>query len=447
MGTGYTRQSAASIVTSEVINAAPLNDEFNAIKDAFDGSTGHSHDGTTGEGPQIDLTNAVSGALPIANGGTGGTSGATALTNLDAGVGSIAGLTTAADKMIYTTASDTYATTDLTSFARTLLDDADAATARATLGSVIGTNVQAYDAGLQSISGLTTTANQMIYLTASDTYAVTSLAEFSRNLLASTSANQFRTEISAKADTYGPPGHIYGLIMSNSAGDTTNDITIQSGTCTATNTGVQMVLSSTITKQLDSTWALGNAAGGRDTSSILTDTTYHIYVIRRSDTGVVDVIMSQSVGGPTMPSGYTDWRRIGSIIRSGGVNLPFYQLGDRFLYKSEITDRNSTAAGTFTQLMSVPTGISVFPIFRVSQRQGTLGQAVTSLSDGVAGAIARPVIATAVADDFDIVAIDGFFQTNTSGQIALELQITGGTVTTHTISTQGYIDRRGRDNV
>lgn len=54
----------------------------------------------------------------------------------DAGLQSIAGLTTAADKMVYTTASDTYAVTDLTSFARTLLDDADAATALATLGAV-----------------------------------------------------------------------------------------------------------------------------------------------------------------------------------------------------------------------------------------------------------------------------------------------------------------------
>lgn len=41
----------------------------------------------------------------------------------DAGLDSIAGLTTAADKMIYTTASDAYAVTDLTTFARTLLDD------------------------------------------------------------------------------------------------------------------------------------------------------------------------------------------------------------------------------------------------------------------------------------------------------------------------------------
>ena len=52
----------------------------------------------------------------------------------DAGLTSIAGLTTAADKMLYTTASDTYAVTDLTSFARSILDDADAASVRTTIG-------------------------------------------------------------------------------------------------------------------------------------------------------------------------------------------------------------------------------------------------------------------------------------------------------------------------
>lgn len=83
--------------------------------------------------------------LAVADGGTGGSDAATARTNLglaigtnvqayDAGLQSISGLTTAADRMIYTTALDTYAVTTLTSYARTLLDDADAATARTTLG-------------------------------------------------------------------------------------------------------------------------------------------------------------------------------------------------------------------------------------------------------------------------------------------------------------------------
>jgi len=53
----------------------------------------------------------------------------------DATLQSIAGLGTAADKMLYTTGVDTWAEATLTSFIRTLLDDADAAAARATLGA------------------------------------------------------------------------------------------------------------------------------------------------------------------------------------------------------------------------------------------------------------------------------------------------------------------------
>jgi hypothetical protein len=53
---------------------------------------------------------------------------------LDAGLTSISGLTTGNDKMIYTTAADTYAVADLTSAGRALLADADAAAQRTTLG-------------------------------------------------------------------------------------------------------------------------------------------------------------------------------------------------------------------------------------------------------------------------------------------------------------------------
>jgi hypothetical protein len=95
----------------------------------------------------------------------------------DAGLTSISGLTTAADKMIYTTALDTYAVADLSAFARTLLDDADASTARGTLGLVIGTDVQAYDADLTTWAGLTPSANAQSLVTAANYAAMRTLLD------------------------------------------------------------------------------------------------------------------------------------------------------------------------------------------------------------------------------------------------------------------------------
>jgi hypothetical protein len=53
--TGYVRQSAADIVPTAVVRAAPINNEFNELRDVFEQTGGHRHDGSAAEGAYVPL--------------------------------------------------------------------------------------------------------------------------------------------------------------------------------------------------------------------------------------------------------------------------------------------------------------------------------------------------------------------------------------------------------
>ena len=76
--------------------------------------------------------------------------GITDAQGLDATLTALAGVTVAANQVIYATGADTFTVTSLTSFGRSLIDDADAATSRTTLG--LGT-IATQDANNVSITG------------------------------------------------------------------------------------------------------------------------------------------------------------------------------------------------------------------------------------------------------------------------------------------------------
>ena len=72
MGTGYVRNDTANnIADGNVINASDLDGEFDAIQAAFNLSTGHSHDGTEGEGPQIAADGIANNAVALGTKTTG----------------------------------------------------------------------------------------------------------------------------------------------------------------------------------------------------------------------------------------------------------------------------------------------------------------------------------------------------------------------------------------
>ena len=118
---------------------------------------------------------------------------------------------------------------------------------------------------------------------------------------------------------------IYGLTYDNGT-DATNDININTGGATDATGAYLMTVATALGKQSDVAWSVGGTvgtpAGGLDTGAV-GNSDYYIWLIARSDTGVVDALFSLSSTAPTMPTNYDFKRLIGWFKRVGGTIVAF----------------------------------------------------------------------------------------------------------------------------
>jgi hypothetical protein len=198
------------------------------------------------------------------------------------------------------------------------------------------------------------------------------------------------------------------------------------------------------TKNCNAAWAVGSGNGALDAgSSLAASTWYHAFLIQRTDTNVVDVLISTSLS-PAMPTNYTKKRRIGSIWTDSSAHIvPFIQLGDQFLWQkiyTELSNGGLASAFSAITLASVPPGVKVEALIQF--------QFGTSASGGQTVALQSPD-QTTIFGYMGAWAATGYWtagqyriRTNTSQQILGAAQ--GGASSGAYIYMLGYNDTRGK---
>ncbi len=156
------------------------------------------------------------------------------------------------------------------------------------------------------------------------------------------------------------------ITISNNSGDSDHDIDFTAGNFIFSDgSGQTSVLA--LTKQIDNTFVVGTNQGGLDTGTVAADTTYHCFAIHNLTTNISDFLFSTNLASPTLPSGFTKKRRIGSIITDSSSNiLPgsftyFANGGYKFTFNASLNDRPQAASPTSPtlQALTVPGGIIV----------------------------------------------------------------------------------------
>ena len=240
--------------------------------------------------------------------------------------------------------------------------------------------------------------------------------------------------------------YIAGLTYANNVSDATNDIDIAAGTCIDATGVYPMTLASTLTKRSDAAWAVGTGNGWLDTGAI-GNNDYYIWIIARSDTGVVDSLLSLSSTAPTMPSNYDYKRLIGWIKRSGGAIVAFhtYELAGGGIHHQwdvptlDVNLANTLTTARRTDAVKVPLNVTTEALLNVVISDASAGSfnwiCCPDQTDAAPSGTAAPLncieAATGVSASRQINVL-----TSATGTIAARSTL--ATVDLYAVSTMGF---------
>jgi hypothetical protein len=256
--------------------------------------------------------------------------------------------------------------------------------------------------------------------------------------------------------TYGgasvlPRSFLAGLGISNNAVDADHDIDIAAGECRDSGNDANIILASAITKRIDATWAVGTNNGGLFDGTVANATWYHIFVIKKDSDGTIDAGFDTDVAAAHIPTGYSDYRRIGAVLTNGSANIiGFHQYKNEILWDNPTLDVDESNFGATEQTgtLSVPNDIAIDAIINVHGYGNTTGYVTAyirnpSVDNETPSIVAGPLALYGNDDSNSASAIGFHVRTNTSSQVKYRM-VACGASDGFRIATIGYIDERGQ---
>lgn len=174
-------------------------------------------------------------------------------------------------------------------------------------------------------------------------------------------------------------------------------------------------------------------------------TGYHAHLIRRSDTGVVDVIFDARAT-VRLPASYDSSRRIGWVYNSsGGVLAPFTQTGDDFAIKTPTLDVDTSTLSTSSVSYVIPAPPSALVRFNCMILNA--GASIVYLrnpldTDSAPSSTAAPLAQLRVGAGLTSMG-QVTVRLNASSEVAARATAAS---TTLRLAATGWLDRRGRDD-